>query len=91
VAYEKESRESIQQESTRLREDEASLKPFLYSLDPPVTVYYNGFLTMIDGKVLQVGNDSFHMKKFSFVLQFIFLFIFDIHLVSYEEIQELKM
>jgi len=60
VAYERESRESIQQESTRLIQDEASLKPFAYSLDPPVNVHYKGFLTMIDGKVLQVGNELFY-------------------------------
>ncbi len=63
LAYERESRESIQRESTRLRQDQESLKPFAFSLDPPVTVHYKGFLTMIDGKILQVGNDSFSAKK----------------------------
>jgi hypothetical protein len=63
VAYERESRESIQRESTRLRQDQESLKPFVFSLDPPVTVHYKGFLTMIDGKILQVGNDSFSAKN----------------------------
>jgi hypothetical protein len=52
IAFERETKDSIQTESLRLKEEIKKLETLVLLEDPRVTVSYKGLFTMIDGKVL---------------------------------------
>lgn len=52
LSFEKEAKENICAEATRLQEEVANLKELVIMEDPKITVKYKGLFTMIDGKVL---------------------------------------
>ena len=52
IAFERETKDSIQTESFRLKEEVKKLETLVLVDDPRVTVSYKGLFTMIDGKVL---------------------------------------
>jgi hypothetical protein len=52
ICFERETKDSIQTESFRLKEEVNELKPLVLIDNPKITISYKGLFTMIDGKVL---------------------------------------
>jgi len=58
LSYERETKETIRNEVSRLQLQVQNLKPYLLSENPKVEVSFRALLTMIDGKVLQEVTNS---------------------------------
>jgi len=52
LSFERESKDTILRESTRLQDEVNQLVPFIVSEEPKIQVDFKGLFTMIDGKVL---------------------------------------
>ena len=58
MSYERENKETIRSEASRLQQQVNNLKPLVLSENPAVTVIFKGLMTMVDGKVLQELTNS---------------------------------